>query len=209
MSNDNLVLRAVLLVALAGVPAFACPDDGDGDGVCDALDNCPAVANAGQSDIDGDLAGDACDDADAALALAVLQIKSDTSTASDNGSVKVKGTFGVAPPNDVLFAANGLRLRVQALGLDATYTWGQAQCGMVASGKWLCLSLDRRFKTTLKALKAVPTTYRFTLTVKRVALIGPFDGPVTATISQDYDIDRTGTIGNCRVGSTKLTCKAP
>lgn len=35
--------------------------DGDGDGVPDALDNCPAVANADQSDFDGDGAGDACD----------------------------------------------------------------------------------------------------------------------------------------------------
>ena len=29
----NIVLRAVLVVVLAGLPAFACPADGDGDGV--------------------------------------------------------------------------------------------------------------------------------------------------------------------------------
>jgi Ca2+-binding RTX toxin-like protein len=38
--------------------------DGDGDGVDDGSDNCPAVANAGQSDGDGDAVGDACDDGD-------------------------------------------------------------------------------------------------------------------------------------------------
>lgn len=43
---------------------LAC-DDVDGDGVCDDVDNCPLVSNAGQSDVDGDLLGDACDpDAD-------------------------------------------------------------------------------------------------------------------------------------------------
>ncbi|MCP3144942.1 thrombospondin type 3 repeat-containing protein [Pyxidicoccus xibeiensis] len=35
--------------------------DADGDGVLDASDNCPAVSNANQSDLDTDGAGDACD----------------------------------------------------------------------------------------------------------------------------------------------------
>lgn len=35
--------------------------DSDGDGVPDAADNCPGVANAGQADFDGDGFGDACD----------------------------------------------------------------------------------------------------------------------------------------------------
>lgn len=35
--------------------------DADGDGVCDAPDNCPAAANPDQSDSDADGAGDACD----------------------------------------------------------------------------------------------------------------------------------------------------
>jgi RHS repeat-associated protein len=37
--------------------------DGDGDGVPDAADNCPAVANSDQADADGDGLGDACDPA--------------------------------------------------------------------------------------------------------------------------------------------------
>ena len=36
-------------------------DDTDGDGIPDALDNCPFVANADQKDTDGDGIGDACD----------------------------------------------------------------------------------------------------------------------------------------------------
>lgn len=36
--------------------------DQDGDGINDAMDNCPEIANANQSNIDGDEFGDICDD---------------------------------------------------------------------------------------------------------------------------------------------------
>jgi len=43
---------------------FVCPDptsDLDGDGIEEALDNCPGVVNAAQSDVDQDSRGDVCD----------------------------------------------------------------------------------------------------------------------------------------------------
>ena len=39
----------------------ACDSDQDGDGVGNGTDNCPNVANSGQTDFDGDNQGDACD----------------------------------------------------------------------------------------------------------------------------------------------------
>jgi hypothetical protein len=79
---------------------------------------------------------------------------------------------------------------------------------MVASGRWLCLGDDHHSKATLKAVKATPTTYRFAISFKRLALGGPFMGPVTVTVSGDHAIDRVGTIANCKVTPTKLACKA-
>ncbi|MBZ5640830.1 MAG: thrombospondin type 3 repeat-containing protein [Acidobacteriia bacterium] len=39
----------------------ACKGDTDGDGLLDFNDNCPGLSNAGQENVDGDAAGDACD----------------------------------------------------------------------------------------------------------------------------------------------------
>jgi len=41
--------------------------DVDGDGIPDFVDNCPAVANAGQADDDGDYAGNVCDNCSAVV----------------------------------------------------------------------------------------------------------------------------------------------
>lgn len=48
-------------LTLVAVPADGGGSDADGDGVADAADNCPHVANPDQADADGDGVGDACD----------------------------------------------------------------------------------------------------------------------------------------------------
>ncbi len=45
----------------AGDPCAGLGGDTDGDGVCNDNDNCPSIANAGQTNGDGDTLGDACD----------------------------------------------------------------------------------------------------------------------------------------------------
>lgn len=60
---QGLYLGIVILLA-AALSAGCLTVDSDGDGIGDAVDNCPEVANTTQSDEDGDGIGDDCDPAD-------------------------------------------------------------------------------------------------------------------------------------------------
>jgi hypothetical protein len=92
------------------IPAPAPCIDVDGDAVADAIDNCPSVANAGQSDVDMDRLGDGCDeDADAdgltdaqELALGTSPTKFDTDGdgLSDGVEVLVRGSDPLSADTD-------------------------------------------------------------------------------------------------------------
>jgi len=55
-SGAGVLLQSELLALVASAAA-----DGDGDGIVDVCDNCPAVSSSDQSDADGDGVGDLCD----------------------------------------------------------------------------------------------------------------------------------------------------
>ena len=58
---------------IQGAEIVGSPDDEDGDGVPDETDNCPTVSNPTQADVDRDRIGDACDDSNGSVRLAVAR----------------------------------------------------------------------------------------------------------------------------------------
>ena len=196
--------------------ALACPDDTDGDGVCDADDNCPMVANPNQSNLDPgrDQLGDVCDDDDDELNVTRLQLKHDSSNSpNDSSKYRAKGDFFTAPPADIMSAAAGLSVRLRDfLETDVTYTWSSGECRTSNSGRITCISTDRSGKLIVAPIPATPEVFRFSLRVKRAGLpeMRAFAPPVELTLTNGepvVGIDRLGTIEDCRVNNKGLTCR--
>jgi hypothetical protein len=202
------MLALVTAVSLVGT-AIACPEDTDGDTVCDGIDNCPADPNTDQADLDGDGTGDVCDENDAELNVTRLELKHGSLDSSNDTSLyRGKGDFLTTPPADAVTAASGLSIRVKdSLETDLTYAWAAADCLTTSAGAIRCVSLDRLAKLQVKPLKA-PRTHRFTFRVKRVGIepTRAFNPPVEVTLSQG-PIDRFGPIGDCRASNRGLFCK--
>ena len=112
----------------------ACPPDtgkpdGDSDGVCDAIDNCPTVPNANQANADGDAQGDACDPCTNGAAASKPKLTATKLLApggDDKLSFKGQATIPVAPALDLL--NRGVRILLSGTTgttlLDATVPGG-------------------------------------------------------------------------------------
>lgn len=206
-----------------------CVDGGSGDvdldGICGADDNCPTDANPTQADLDDDGDGDACDASDALLNVTRARAKRNSSLNAlrPNGLVKVSGDLIIdLPGGDVLSAANGVAIRVlDGLNLDTGNlaippAWAPGACtvklhplnGVVRTMQ--CKSPDKNYVATFRAVNPVlatePQVYKFTVTLRRVDIAGPFNAPVSAILSQGA-VDRTGTINDCQSNAAGLSCK--
>jgi hypothetical protein len=215
---DDGVTCTLLDTCQLGVCVPGGGGDGDADGICNAEDNCPAVANASQDDVDGDDVGDACDANDRELNLVVVKVMRNVSkTASkQNGRIFLKGDFLTLgePP---FTAGSGFLVRVQdgpgASLLDTTFSWTAGDCQANSSGVIKCKSPDKRVQGVFNPIKGFPgAAYRFIMKMSRLGLPGPFAEPVTVTIVNQpatlvRGVDRVGVILDCRQINSGIVCR--
>ncbi|MFN8395281.1 MAG: HYR domain-containing protein [Bacteroidia bacterium] len=71
--------------------------DTDGDGVCDAIDNCPFVSNTSQVDTDNDGVGDACDTLCPVTLQIVLNATPVSCLGGNDGTITTNVGAGLAP----------------------------------------------------------------------------------------------------------------
>lgn len=219
-TSSRLVLVALVLLLPEAAPwphrastvrgaAFAA-GDADGDGVPDAVDNCPDVANADQTDTDGDQLGDACDPDDTPLVITRAVLKGSGHSLRRAASVFFRGRFaGPVPLADV-----GLAVRLHdALNLDRAFHLSPGQCTGGNPGHVTCVTLTggARVSVEMRARRAQVSGYEFTVRIRGLDLAAPFAPPVTLDVAQPdlvTGLDRVGSIAFCRVSQLgNLTCR--
>ena len=144
------------------------------------------------------------------LSLTKVRIRQNSANHGDNSVLRVIGFFVTTPPGDVFDAANGVTVRVQdAIALDRTITWTAADC-VQASGKTKCLAGGAKYVSLqTKPLAGIPEAFSVVMKVRNLNLTGPFDGPVTMTLTETGSgVDRTGIITDCVLRVTGLSCRA-
>jgi hypothetical protein len=192
---------------LAGVCATAAADT-DGDGICDADDNCPTVANVGERDLDGDGIGDPCDPNDAALSVRQSVLQTQGRARNRIAGVNARGTFTVSAP-DVFGTADGIAVRVNDGASFATsFAWSASECTAQKRGRLLCRSAaDPSTQLKLRPLASAPGVYKYKLRIAHLGISGDIVQPVGVTVTSDGAIDRVGAAAVCRQIPTGLQCK--
>jgi len=216
----RLVAGAVLLGSLLAIAAvsiaIACTTDAqcnDGD-ACNGVEICNTstmmceIGVPASPDLDGDGLGDACDDADATLSVTKITLRRNNASQGDKSAAKGKGFFVTSPPGDTFDGAAGFQLRIRdGISLDVTRGFTAGECIAVGT-KVKCKSTDKARKASIKALTATPRVFQFSYVFKRLGLSGPFNGPVSVTLTQNGSaIDRAGDATDCLIKLLGLACR--
>ena len=146
----------------------------------------------------------------AELSVTKVRLRQNSSGQGDNSVLRMQAFFVTTPPSDVFNAANGVTIRVQdAIATDKSVTWTPGDCVSVG-GKTKCLGGGAKYVyLQVKPLRGIPEAFAVTMKVRKLNLAGPFDGPVTVTVTETGSgVDRVGSISDCVLRVSGLACRA-
>ena len=186
--------------------------DGDGDGVCDDVDNCPTIANPGQENTFGGLEGDACE----TLNVVKLKIKTGTST-TPKGKISAKGNLLLPAGTDLLGTENitlrvidGFEIDVTAPASDAGNTDGIV-CDTTVARRIRCRGMLPQVSAVFKFGMPDASGARlvsWTFKIAKLATSQIPQEPVTVIVTDVVqDAQFAGVIHDCFPRNGKLTCK--
>ena len=205
----------------ASCPADTGLPDTDGDTVCDALDNCVAIANPSQANGDGDALGDACDPCNNIVPTgqekAKLTLTRLLAPPSDD-KVSFKGYFTNVPGAPTIDpVANGMRFLITdstgSTPVDVTIPGGAydvaTKSGWKVNGSgtsWTYKNagtvtplINGIQKMQLKAVSSVPGKYKVGVKGKNGSYpINPANLPLVGTIVIDVPYAATGQCGEAQ-----------
>ncbi len=176
--------------------------DRDGDGICDADDDCPDVADPAQRDLDHDGIADACDPNDAPLTLTRASVKK-------GRGVLARGNFSASAP-DAFTTTAGVAVRVtDARGLVALVSWTASECRVSRRGPIRCRKAnDPSTRVRFRAVAGLAGHFTVSMHLSHLPITGPFAAPLMVTITDDVMIDRVGAMTKCRESRAGMLCVA-
>lgn len=139
-----------------------------------------------------------------------VRLRLNSSGQGDNSTLRMQGFFVTNPPTDVFTPGNGVTIRVEdTVMTDETVAWPSTDC-VTVNGRTKCYAGGQKYvKLEVKPLKGIPSAYAVVMKVRNLNLQGPFDGPVTVTVTENGSgVDRTGAVADCVLRVSGLSCRA-
>jgi hypothetical protein len=160
--------------------------------------------------VDGDGAGDVCDDFDGMLDIRRASLRESD---RQRGRIIVRGDIVLSLPDDEFDASEGVAIQLlDGAGMDFQFVWTPDECTELMNGRVICRDATRQFQGRFNPTKGDAGRVRFAITFKKLNLAGPIAPPLMLVITDGpaipvVGVDRVGMINDCRVTKNGMVCR--